>query len=160
MQEVVEFLKILGVGILAIALVIFIKINDITTENPNLNFWQVARLFMKKAVASYLASLTALILYGILHDDVTSIFIDGGVPNTLLERMIALQMFMGFLVAGAMQWGYYKFFLKKTDNIMKIWSGSTTGIPPGAVSPGGGPDANTVAPGTNVDGTRDEKKDV
>ena len=57
---------------------------------------------------------------------------------------------MGFLVAGGMQWGVYKFFFRKIDRIMKIWSGDVKT---------GAPDPTTTLITPNADGTLPNTKD-
>ena len=150
MQELFDVLKIMGIGVLAIAAVILVKIQDITNENPNLDFKQVGRLFMKKATASYLASITILLVYALTHDEWAVAF-TGPESNGLVHRILGLQMVMAFFVAGGMQWGIYKFFLKKVDNIMKIWTGSP--------APDGHADTSSVSPTINTEGVREPKKD-
>ena len=63
MTPIAENAQIIGMGLLGITLIVFVKINDITSVNPNLSFWQTAGVFMKQAMASYLASITALFNY-------------------------------------------------------------------------------------------------
>lgn len=116
-------IQIMGVGLLGIILVMLIKINDITQDNANLNFIQVSKLFLKKATASYLASIIALFIYAATRDSWITLFVTGDdVSATFVGRLLGLNTVMGFFVGGGMQWGIYKLFLNKVDKIMKAWS--------------------------------------
>ncbi len=114
--------QIMAVGLLGIALVMLIKINDITQDNANLNFRQVAKLFLNKATASYLASIIALFIYAATRDSWITLFVTGDVSASFVGRLLGLNTVMGFFVGGGMQWGIYKLFLNKVDKIMKAWS--------------------------------------
>jgi hypothetical protein len=122
MNDISGTLQIMGVGILGIALVMLIKINDITQDNANLNFRQVAKLFLNKATASYLASIIALFIYAATRDSWITLFVTGDVSASFVGRLLGLNTVMGFFVGGGMQWGIYKLFLNKVDKIMKAWS--------------------------------------
>ena len=114
--------QIMAVGLLGIALVMLIKINDITQDNANLIFRQVAKLFLNKATASYLASIIALFIYAATRDSWITLFVTGDVSASFVGRLLGLNTVMGFFVGGGMQWGIYKLFLNKVDKIMKAWS--------------------------------------
>ena len=66
MTEFLHCVLIIFVGLLTVALVVFVKINDLTAFNPNINYWPMARLFARKAAPSYLASFTALLIYSLI----------------------------------------------------------------------------------------------
>lgn len=149
MNELLAILKILGVGLLAIGMVCMFKINDLTNINPNLNFWQVSKLFLNKAAPSYIASILALFIYAITRNDWAKLFIDGAVSPGFVQRLLGLQVVMAFFVGGGMQWGIYKVFLSKIDNIMKIWCGDVKS---------GGPDEKTEPPKIKEDGTLEKGK--
>jgi hypothetical protein len=144
MQELIVILKILGIGLGGILMMCFIKINDITQVNPNLNFWAVSRLFFSKAASSYIASIIAVFLYALSRDEWPKLFVTGNVTPGFVERLLGLQILMSFFVGTGMQFGIYKLFLKKVDNIMKIWAGNIKY---------GGPDESTPQPKIKEDGT-------
>jgi hypothetical protein len=50
--------------------------------------------------------------------------------NKFIPRLLGLQTIMAFFVAGGVQYGIHKLFLKKVDAMLKIWSGDwKTGSP-------------------------------
>ena len=122
MEELWDVLQIMGVGILAIIGVIFTKIDDLNQSNPNFDFATARNMFMKKGKASYLASLTFLLIYALTHDQWATVFV-GPDSKGLVSRILGMQIVMGFFIAGGFQWGYYKFFMRKTDKILKNWIG-------------------------------------
>lgn len=149
MNELWQVIQIILIGIAAILLVIMLKVNDITSTNPNLNFWQVTKLFFSKAQASYFASLIAIIIYAATHEQwVVLVTNPGSDKHGFVEKAVGLVKVMAFFVGGGMQWGMYKFFLKKVDGIMKIWSGEP---------PAGGPDVTTVQQPIRIDGSLEQK---
>jgi len=117
-----EIAQIIGSGMGGILLVMLVKINDITSVNPNLSFWQTARVFIKQAMASYLASMVALFIYTATRDSWITLFVTGDINASFVGRLLGLYTVMGFFVGGGMQWGIYKLFLNKVDKIMKAWS--------------------------------------
>lgn len=122
LQVILNFIYIMLVGGLGILFMVFVKINDLTDLNPNLGFWSLWKLFMRKAVASILISATGLLLYAILRNQVMAVFITGDATK-ILNRLFAAQMLMGAFIGAGLQWGIYKFAFKKMDGIMKIWCG-------------------------------------
>lgn len=139
-----DSIYIFGVGLLAIAFIASIQIQGVNDLNPNLNYKTAFQLFISKAAWSFITSIFGIALYSILRKEIANVFITGNVTPSLVDKILGMQMFMGFLVAAGMQWGIYKFFFKKIDRIMKIWSGDTKT---------GAPDANTTFITPNVDGT-------
>jgi hypothetical protein len=131
MQTIFPILLIFVVGFLGICLVVCFKINDLTDANPNTGFWQMVRLFIHKSQASYFSSIIALIIYTITKDDWPKLFLSGDQDvNKFIPRLLGLQTIMAFFVAGGVQYGIHKLFLKKVDAMLKIWSGDwKTGSP-------------------------------
>lgn len=140
---ILNFLYIMGTGVLAMLFVVLVKINDLTELNPNLNFGQVFKVFMRKAKVSYLISLTGLLMYSILRKQIMGVFVSGD-SSGIVNRLFAAQLLMATMVGGGLQWGVYKFAFKKLDNIMKIWAGDAKS---------GGPDQNTTLVTPQIDGT-------
>jgi hypothetical protein len=124
-NELSEIVGIIGCGGLGISAAMFLKMQDITNANDNLNFKQVAALYFKKAWASYGASLTVVVLYSVTHENWIEIFTGEKDSHSIVQKITGMVMIMGALVGFVMQYGYYRFFLKKADSFMKSWGGNT-----------------------------------
>lgn len=127
-NEITESLGIIGCGILGISLAVFFKMQDICDANDNLNLKQVAALFIKKCFPSYLASLTAVVLYAVTHESWIQIFTGQGeaASHPIVSKIIGMVMIMGAGVGFLTQYGVYRFALKRLDGILKAWGGQAT----------------------------------
>lgn len=125
-NELTESLGIICCGILGISIAMFIKMQDITNANDNLNFKQVAALYFKKAWASYGVSVAAVILYAVTHENWIQIFTGEGETKShpIITQLIGMVMVMGAMVGFIFQYGYYKLVMKKVDSFMKNWGGN------------------------------------
>lgn len=124
-NELNEIFGIIGCGLLGICTAMFLKMQDITNANDNLNFKQVASLYLKKAWASYGASFTVVVIYAITHESWIELFVGEKDSHSIVSKIIGMVMLMGVMVGFCMQYGYYRFALKKADAFMKSWGGNT-----------------------------------
>ena len=123
-NEFWEIFRIIGGGLLGVSLAVFLKLQDITNANDNLNFWQTLSLFWRKCWASYFASIITVITYAVTHENWITLFTGDTNSHSIVSKIIGFVVLVGFLVGFLAQYGAYKYLLPKIDGILKGW-GST-----------------------------------